>query len=64
MFKNVRHVKTKYDKNASENLLNVTRIEIIWSSFLSLGLNKFFRKLVLVIKSLFQLLWHWFTTLS
>ena len=42
----------------------LTSVEIIWSSFLFLTLNKLLRKPVLVIKSLYYLFWHWFITLS
>ena len=46
------------------NLLNVNSLEIIWSSFSLIIMNELLRKPVLVRKSLFHLLWHWFLTLS
>ena len=46
------------------NLLNVSSLEIIWSSFSLIILNELLRKPVLVRKSLFHLFWHWFLTLS
>ena len=47
-----------------KHLLNVNSLEIIWSSFLLIIMNKLLRKPVLVRKSLFHLFWHWFLTLS
>ena len=46
------------------HLRNVNSLDIIWSSFLFLTVNKFLRKPVLVIKYLFYLFWYWFITLS
>ena len=57
MSKNVASMHVKH-------LLNVKNLWIIWSSFLFLTLNKLLGKLVLVIKSLFYLLWLWCITLS
>ena len=54
--------KQNVDKNASETFAE--RLEIIWSSFLLMIMNKLLRKPVLVRKSLFHLFWHWFLTLS
>ena len=58
----VSNGKTKCGKDASENLLNVNSLEIIWFSFLFSTFNK--PLLVLVIKSLFYLFWHWLITFS
>ena len=41
-----------------KHLLNFNSLEIIWSSFLLIIINKLLRK------SLFHLFWHWFLTLS
>ena len=47
-----------------KHLLNVNSLEIIWSSFLLIIMNKLLRKPALVRKSLFHLFWYWFLTLS
>ena len=47
-----------------EHLLNFNGLEIIWSSFLLIIMNKLLRKPALVRKSLFHLFWYWFLTLS
>ena len=39
-------------------LLNVSSLDIIWSSFLFLTLNKFLRKTVLGMKYFFYLFWY------
>ena len=46
-----------------KHLLNVNSLEIIWSSFWLIIMNKLLRKPVLVRKSLFHLFRHWFLTL-
>ena len=48
----------------AEHLLNFNGLEIIWSSFLLIIMNKLLRKPALVRKSLFHLFWYWFLTLS
>ena len=47
-----------------KHLLNVNSLEIIWSSFLLIVMNTLLSKPALIRKSLFQLFWHWFLTLS
>ena len=60
MFKNIPHAKTYVAKRLQgKHLLNVNSLEIIWSSILLIIMNK-----LLVRKSKFQLLWHWFITVS
>ena len=49
MFKNVPHVKKNVARMQVKHLLNVRSLDIIWSSFLCLTLNKLLRKPVLVI---------------
>ena len=46
-----------------KHLLIVNSLEIIWSSFWLIIMNKLLRKPVLVRKSLFYLFRHWFLTL-
>ena len=48
----------------AEHLLNFNGLEIIWSSFLLIIMNKLLRKPALARKSLFHLFWYWFLTLS
>ena len=48
----------------AEHLLNFNGLEIVWSSFLLIIMNKLLRKPTLVRKSLFHLFWYWFLTLS
>ena len=48
----------------AEHLLNFNGLEIIWSSFLLIIMNKLLRKPALVRKSLFHLFWYWLLTLS
>ena len=47
-----------------KHLLYVNTLDIIWSSFLLISIDKFLRKRVLGRKSLFHLFWHCFVTLS
>ena len=47
-----------------KHLLNVNSLDIIWSIFLHLTLNKPLAKPVLVIKSLLYLSSHWIITIS
>ena len=46
------------------HFLKVNSLDIIWSSFLFVTLNKLLRKPALVVKSLSYLFWHCFATLS
>ena len=44
MFKNCPHVKKNVARIQVKHLLNVNSLEVIWSSFLFLTLNKLLRK--------------------
>ena len=64
MFKNVSYAKKNVAKTQVKHLLNLSSLDIIWSSFLFLTLNKLLGKHVLVIESLFHFFWHSLITLS
>ena len=63
-FKNVSYSKKNVARTQVKHLLSLSSLDIIWSSFLFLTLNKLLGKHVLVRDSLFHFFWHSFITIS
>ena len=66
MFKNVPHVKKTVVRMQVKHLLSVNSLEIVWSSFSFLTLNKLLRKeeTCFSCKIFIYLFWQWLITLS